>query len=40
MLEKQLCDSHLDEKRFEENVAVTKIKDDPLLQIRQEVKYL
>ena len=29
MLEKQLCDSHLDEKRFGENAAVTKIKDDP-----------
>ena len=29
MLEKQLCDSHLDEKHFEENAAVTKIKDDP-----------
>ena len=29
MLKKQLCDSHLDEKRFEENAAVTKIKDDP-----------
>ena len=29
MLEKQVCDSHLDEKRFEENAAVTKIKDDP-----------
>ena len=29
MIEKQLCDSHLDEKRFEENAAVTKIKDDP-----------
>ena len=29
MLEKQLCDSHLDEKRFEENAAVSKIKDDP-----------
>ena len=29
MLEKQLCDSHLDEKRFEENAAVTKITDDP-----------
>ena len=23
MVEKQLCDSHLDEKRFEENAAVT-----------------
>ena len=29
MHEKQLCDSHLDEKCFEENAAVTKIKDDP-----------
>ena len=29
MLEKQLCDSHLDEKRFEVNAEVTKIKDDP-----------
>ena len=29
MLEKQLCDSHINEKRFEENVAVTKIKEDP-----------
>ena len=29
MLEKQLCDSHLDEKCFDENAAVTKIKDDP-----------
>ena len=29
MLEKQLCDSHLDEKRFEENVAVTKIQENP-----------
>ena len=29
MLEKQLCDRHLDEKCFEENAAVTKIKDDP-----------
>ena len=28
MLEKQLCNSHLDEKRFEENAAVIKIKDD------------
>ena len=28
MLEKQLCDSHFDEKRFEENAAVTNIKDD------------
>ena len=28
ILEKQLCDSHLDEKRFEESAAVTKIKDD------------
>ena len=24
-----VCDSHLDKKRFEENAAVTKIKDDP-----------
>ena len=37
MLEKQLCDSHLDEKRFEENAAVSKIKSKLLLQIRQEV---
>ena len=29
MLEKQLCDCHRDEKRFEEIAAVTKIKDDP-----------
>ena len=29
MLEKQLCDSHLDEKCFEGNTAVTKIKEDP-----------
>ena len=29
MLEKQLCDGHLEEKCFEENAAVTKIKDDP-----------
>ena len=29
MLEKQLCDSHLDENRFEENAAVTKVKYDP-----------
>ena len=29
MLEKQLCDSHLDEKLFEENATVTKIQDDP-----------
>ena len=29
MLEKQLCDSHLDENRFEENAEVTKIKEDP-----------
>ena len=29
MLKKQLCDSHLDEKGFDENSAVTKIKDDP-----------
>ena len=26
MFEKQLCDSHLDEKLFEENAAVTKIQ--------------
>ena len=29
MLEKLLCDRHLDEKCFEENAAVTKITDDP-----------
>ena len=29
MLERQLCDSHLNEKRFEENAAVTQIKEDP-----------
>ena len=29
MLEKQLGDRHLDEKRFEENAAVTKIQEDP-----------
>ena len=29
MIEKQLCDSHLDEKLFDENAAVTKIKEDP-----------
>ena len=29
MFEKQLCDSHLDEKLFEENAAVTKIQEDP-----------
>ena len=29
MLENQLCDSHLDEKRFKENAAVTKIQEDP-----------
>ena len=29
MLEKPLCDSHLDEKRFEESAAVTKIQEDP-----------
>ena len=27
--EKQICDSHLSEKLFEEKVAVTKIKEDP-----------
>ena len=27
--EKQICDSHLCEKLFEEKVAVTKIKEDP-----------
>ena len=38
MLEKQLCDSHLDEKCFEENAAVTKIQEDLLLLlIRQEI---
>ena len=26
---KQICDSHLSEKLFEEKVAVTKIKEDP-----------
>ena len=29
MLEKQLCESHLDEKHFEENAAVTKIQEYP-----------
>ena len=29
MLEKQLCYSHLDEKRFKVNAAVTKIQEDP-----------
>ena len=29
MFEKQLCDSHLDEKLVEENAAVTKIQEDP-----------
>ena len=28
-LEKQICDTHLSEKLFEEKVAVTKIKDYP-----------
>ena len=28
MFEKQLCDGHLDEKRFDENAAVTKIQED------------
>ena len=39
MLEKQLCDSHLDEKRFEENAAVTKIKDDPNYFLRYAMKF-
>ena len=39
MLEKQLCDSHLDEKRFEENAAVTKIKDDPNYFVRYAKKF-
>ena len=39
MLEKQLCDSHLDEKRFEENATVTKIKDDPNYFIRYAEKF-
>ena len=36
---KQICDSHLSEKLFEEKVAVTKIKDDPnyFFQICKEV---
>ena len=29
MFDKQLCDSHLDEKLFDENAAVTKIQEDP-----------
>ena len=29
MPEKHLCDSHLDEKCFEENAAITKIQEDP-----------
>ena len=29
MFEKQLCDSHLDEKLFGEDPAVTKIQEDP-----------
>ena len=29
MIEKQLCDSHLGENRFEENAAVSKIQEDP-----------
>ena len=29
VLEKQFCDCHLDEKRFDENAAVTKIKEGP-----------
>ena len=39
MLEKQLCDSHLDEKRFEENAAVSKIKDDPNYFFRYAMKF-
>ena len=40
MLEKQLCDSHLDEKRFEENAAVTKIKEDPNYYFRYAKKFI
>ena len=29
MFEKQLCDSHIDEKLFEENAGVTKIQEHP-----------
>ena len=39
MLEKQLCDGHLNEKRFEENTAVTKIKEDPTYFFRYAKKY-
>ena len=39
MLEKQLCDSHLDEKRFKENAAVTKIQDDPNYFLRYAKKF-
>ena len=39
MLEKQLCDSHLDEKCLEENAAVTKIQEDPNYFIRYAKKF-
>ena len=29
MFQRQLCDSHLDEKLFEENATVTKIQENP-----------
>ena len=39
MFEKQLCDSHLDEKLFEENAAVTKIQEDPNYFFRHAKKF-
>ena len=39
MLENQLCDSHLDEKRFKENDAVTKIQEDPNYFFRYDKKF-
>ena len=29
MFKKQLCNSHLDKKLYEENAAVTKLQEDP-----------
>ena len=39
MFEKQLCHSHLDEKLFEENAAVTKILEYPNYFIRYAKKF-
>ena len=39
MFEKQLCDSHIDEKLFDENPAVTKIQEDPNYFFRYATKF-